>query len=90
LIVLITAFIAYILSTSHMEIPFKLSEEVPSGIPSFQLPNFTAKDGNETIEFEEIVLDIGSGLILLPLVSILANVAIAKSFSKSIFKIDIV
>ena len=69
-----------------MELPFKLSEEVPAGIPSFQLPSFTAKvdNANETIEFDEIAMDIGSGFILLPLVSILANVAIAKAFSKYI------
>ena len=84
MIVLITGFIAYTLSASNMELPFKLSEEVPAGIPSFQLPSFTAKVDNETIEFDEIAMDIGSGFILLPLVSILANVAIAKAFSKYI------
>ncbi|KAL7028863.1 hypothetical protein ACKWTF_006023 [Chironomus riparius] len=81
LIVLITGFIAYTISASDMDLPFKLSEEVPAGIPSFQLPSFTAKVGNETVEFDEIVMDIGSGFILLPLVSILANVAIAKAFT---------
>lgn len=84
---LITGSIAYTLSSSNIEIPFRLSEEVPAGIPSFQLPAFTAKIGNETVEFYEIVMDIGSGFILLPLVSILANVAIAKAFSKCSNKI---
>lgn len=78
---MITGFIAYSLSASNIDVPFKLSEEVPAGIPSFELPKFSATVGNETVEFKEIVQDIGSGLILLPLVSILANVAIAKAFS---------
>ncbi|XP_070507122.1 sodium-independent sulfate anion transporter isoform X2 [Chironomus tepperi] len=81
LIVLITGFIAYSLSASNIELPFRLSEEVPAGIPSFQLPAFSATVNNETVEFDEIAMDIGSGFILLPLVSILANVAIAKAFT---------
>lgn len=82
MIVLITSFFAYQISLHHEEVPFKLSEKVEPGMPSFQLPAFSAKVGNKTISFVEICSDIGSGLVLLPLVSILANVAIAKSFSK--------
>ncbi|KAG5683856.1 hypothetical protein PVAND_013118 [Polypedilum vanderplanki] len=82
LAVVITTSIAYALAKNpDIEIPFKLSEKVPQGIPSFKLPPFTAMDGNRTIEFTEIASDIGSGFILLPMVSILANVAIAKAFS---------
>lgn len=81
---LLTATFAYTLSTAEIEVPFRLSEKVPAGIPKFELPKMSAQLGNETVELQEIVLDIGSGLILLPLVSILANVAIAKSFSKLI------
>lgn len=84
LVVLITASIAFIVTkNSNEEVPFKLSEKVPAGIPSFELPQFTAQiDNATTLNFIEICSDIGSGLFLLPLVSILANVAIAKSFCK--------
>jgi solute carrier family 26 (sodium-independent sulfate anion transporter), member 11 len=82
LIVLITAYFAYVLSRNYDEVPFRLSEEVEPGIPSFKLPDFSVEKDNKTIGFIEICSDIGSGLILLPLVSVLANVAIAKSFSK--------
>ena len=82
LIVLITAFIAlFITKFSSEEVPFYLSEKVPAGIPSFELPQFTARiDNTTTVDFIEIASDIGSGFFLVPLVSILANVAIAKSF----------
>lgn len=82
LIVLITSYFAYFLSTNFSNVPFRLSEKVDPGVPSFQLPDFSVESENKTIGFVEICSDIGSGLILLPLVSILANVAIAKSFCK--------
>lgn len=84
MIVLITAFIAFYLTKFiDIEVPFNLSETVPAGIPSFQLPKFTATiDNTTTVDFLDICSDLGSGLFLLPLVSILANVAIAKSFCK--------
>jgi solute carrier family 26 (sodium-independent sulfate anion transporter), member 11 len=84
LIVVITSSFAYLLTIHYSEVPFKLSEKVGPGIPSFKLPEFSVEKDNRTIGFIEICGDIGSGLILLPLVSILANVAIAKSFCKSI------
>lgn len=84
LIVLITAIFAYLLSTNYNRVPFRLSEKVDPGVPAFKLPDFSVVRDNTTIGFIEICSDIGSGLILLPLVSILANVAIAKSFSKLI------
>lgn len=82
LIVLITSYFAYLLSLQYDEVPFKLSEKVDPGVPSFKLPEFSVNKDNRTVGFVEICGDIGSGLILLPLVSILANVAIAKSFCK--------
>lgn len=84
MVVLITAYFAYFLSSKYNNVPFRLSEKVDPGVPSFQLPDFSVEHNNKTIGFIEICSDIGSGLILLPLVSILANVAIAKSFSKFI------
>lgn len=82
MIVLITSYFAYLISIHYDQVPFRLSENVDSGIPSFQLPKFNVERANETIGFIEICSELGSGLILLPLVSVLANVAIAKSFSE--------
>lgn len=84
LIVLITSVFAYLLTINYSEVPFRLSEKVTPGVPAFRLPDFSVEKDNKTIGFIEICSDIGSGLILLPLVSILANVAIAKSFCEFI------
>lgn len=82
LIVLLTSFLAYQLSVRYETVPFRLSEKVDPGLPEFKLPAFSAEVNNSTVGFMGICSDIGSGLVLLPLVSVLANVAIAKSFSE--------
>lgn len=82
MIVLITSLFAHHLLLHYDNVPFRLSEKVEAGLPSFKLPKFSIERDNRTIGFLEICNDIGSGLFLLPLVSVLANVAIAKSFSK--------
>lgn len=82
LIVLITSLFAYQLSLHYDQMPFRLSDKVDPGLPAFKLPEFSVEKDNKTIGFVEMCSDIGSGLIMLPLISILANVAIAKSFSE--------
>lgn len=64
--------------------PFKLSGKVASGIPQFHIPAFSVEIHNQTVSFLEICEDLGTGIILIPLVAVLANVAIAKSFCKFI------
>ncbi|CRK92432.1 CLUMA_CG005999, isoform B, partial [Clunio marinus] len=81
LILLVTSYFAYFLSLKYNHVPFILSEKVTQGIPSFELPKFSVEKNNRTVEFIEICGEIGSGLLLLPLVSVLANVAIAKAFT---------
>jgi sodium-independent sulfate anion transporter 11 len=81
LIVLIASVIAF--NWSSAEDHIKLTGQVKNGIPSFRVPDFEVNNENQTITFIEIVEDLGSGLIFLPLVAVLANVAIAKAFSKS-------
>ena len=79
LVVLVSSVIAYNW-TGH--VPFKLSGKVESGIPRIQIPQFTIEYDNKTMDFVDNLQEMGSGIILLPLVAVLANVAIAKSFCK--------
>lgn len=64
------------------EIPFELSGEVKAGISSFQWPPFTVAYEGETWSFWDMCSELGIGIIMIPLVSVSANIAIAKSFSK--------
>lgn len=82
LIVLITSCVAYRWTTSSAAPPFKLSGKVEPGVPQFELPPFQFEHGNETVSFLTICTDLGSGIVVVPLVAVLANVAIAKAFCR--------
>ncbi|XP_073844812.1 sodium-independent sulfate anion transporter isoform X2 [Musca autumnalis] len=84
LVVFTLSFIAYmwIKKSSFEAIPFSLSSKVSSGVPHFKLPPFSFESGNRTYGFFEICSELGSGLFVVPIVAVLANVAIAKAFVK--------
>ncbi|KAJ8977102.1 hypothetical protein NQ317_003656, partial [Molorchus minor] len=64
--------------------PFKLTGPVPKGLPNFSFPPLSAQFGNETVGYSEMVRSLGSGIIVIPVVAVLANVAIAKSYSADV------
>ncbi|KAK4874464.1 hypothetical protein RN001_013824 [Aquatica leii] len=59
---------------------FRVSK-VPAGLPSLQVPEFSTHIGNQTVTFVEMVQKLGTGIIVLPVVAILSNVAVAKAFT---------
>lgn len=83
LIVLITSAVSYNWINQH-EIPFLLSGKVSPGIPSFEVPPFSMQFRNETMGFVEMCSELGTGIVVIPLVAVLANIAIAKSFCEYI------
>jgi len=64
---------------------FILTGNIEAGLPPFQSPSFSINDTTtgEEIGLGGMVYNLGSAIIVIPLISILANVAIAKSFCKS-------
>ena len=83
--------------TSHHSIPsvthnttFILTGNIQRGLPAFQSPSFSVNisTGNAThpafemVGLSEMVSELGSAIIILPLLVILENVAIAKAFGK--------
>ena len=68
---------------------FILTGEIDGGLPPFELPDFTY-DYNETLpsgnsteihlDFSGMVKELGSAILIIPLITILESVAIAKSF----------
>lgn len=85
--VLVCAVAAAILLNNDMR-PFALTDEVDGGLPPFKLPNFTADifdvGTNTTVHmnFLDIVRNLGAGIPIIALLSILESVAIAKAFAK--------
>ncbi|XP_037911072.1 sodium-independent sulfate anion transporter [Hermetia illucens] len=65
--------------------PFKLIGEVPPGLPTFQLPPFSlsaneSSTGKEE-SFSDMVYSMGSGIVVIPLISLMETIAICKAFS---------
>lgn len=59
-----------------------LTGTVEAGVPTISWPPFEIQHNNATIGFLEICSDLGSAIIVVPLVAVLANVAISKAFSE--------
>ena len=66
---------------------FTLTGEIESGLPSFQAPPFGIFGANDTsteddTDLQGMVSQLGSAIIIIPLIAILESVAIAKAFGK--------
>lgn len=60
---------------------FQCAGQVERGLPPLNLPPFSAPGpGNTTLSFTDMVSSYGGGLLVVPVVGVLANIAIAKSF----------
>ena len=87
LVVVITSILAWLLVSLGIDL-FSLTGEVDQGLPAWQLPwqfnrNRTTNNGT-TVEMEgpvELAGELGVGLLMLPLVSILQHLAIAKHYA---------
>ncbi|VVC43388.1 SLC26A/SulP transporter domain,STAS domain [Cinara cedri] len=63
------------------QIPYKIIGKVPAGLPAFDPPPFSMHRGNETVGFFEIVSQMRSHVIVLPLIGLLENISICKAFA---------
>ncbi|PZC75632.1 hypothetical protein B5X24_HaOG205908 [Helicoverpa armigera] len=81
LVVLLCAALAYYFDTQR-QAPFVLTGEVKPGLPEFSAPPFSATVGNHTYTFSEMASTLGSAIFVVPLLSILENIALAKVFSE--------
>jgi len=59
---------------------------VESGLPSFRPPPFESRVGNETYNFLDMASKLGSGILVVPLLSILENISLAKFFCELILR----
>lgn len=81
LVVVFCAVLAYMFDEHHVQ-PFLLSDHVKPGLPTFQPPPFSATVGNRTYDFLEMASNLGSAVLVLPLLSILENISLAKVFAE--------
>lgn len=77
---------ASILAASLTSPPFALTGEVKSGLPPISPPDFSLQDhfppnnGTDQLNFWETWGELGTAPLMIALISILQNVAIAKAF----------
>ncbi|XP_028027039.1 sodium-independent sulfate anion transporter [Bombyx mandarina] len=79
-IVVLCSVAAFILKQYQLT-PFKLTGKVKEGLPSFKLPPFSTEYGGKNVTFIEMCSDLGSSIVLVPIIAVLGNVAIAKAFA---------
>lgn len=85
ILVIVSGFIGYTFCANGPP-PFKVIGSVPQGLPTVQLPPFgyTEENNGTTIvhTFLQMVSDMGSGVIVVPLITLLENIAVCKAFGK--------
>ncbi|XP_076234572.1 sodium-independent sulfate anion transporter [Calliopsis andreniformis] len=81
LVVILCAVVSYIYE-SRGGAPFILTGHIDAGLPTIQLPHFSRTIGNQTETFFDMCNNLGTGILIVPLISIIGNVAIAKAFSR--------
>ncbi|XP_050537919.1 sodium-independent sulfate anion transporter-like isoform X2 [Daktulosphaira vitifoliae] len=81
LVVIVSATVAYFL-VEEGHSPLALTGKIANGIPNFRSPFLDYEDENEKYTFFEAVSNLWPGIIIVPLVSILSTISIAKAFSR--------
>lgn len=82
LVVLVCGVMCWLLESHLGSSPVSLTGHVKQGLPEFQLPPFQTYHKNETYDFVDMVSALGSGCLVVPLLSLLETISIAKVFSK--------
>nr|CAD7264387.1 unnamed protein product [Timema shepardi] len=81
LVVIVCSVLAFTFHTSEKGLPFLLTGNVRSGLPPFGLPPFSTVIGNQSYSFVDMCSELGSSIVLVPIIAVLGNVAIAKAFA---------
>ncbi|CAH0579562.1 unnamed protein product [Chrysodeixis includens] len=88
IVVVVTGVLGYWFVAAYGTSPVRLMAEsspsgaIPSGVPLPQLPPFSyVRADNSTADFLDMVSELGSGLLVIPLIVLLEDIAICKAFS---------
>lgn len=80
IVVIICSVLAFILEGQDNS-PFRLTGTVRAGLPPIAPPPFETIVAGRNVTFLEMCSDLGSSIILVPVIGVLGNVAIAKAFA---------
>ncbi|OAD61939.1 Sodium-independent sulfate anion transporter [Eufriesea mexicana] len=82
LVVLVCGVMCWLLESHLGSSPVRLTGHVKQGLPEFRLPPFQTYHKNETYDFVDMVSALGSGCLVIPLLSLLEAISIAKVFNE--------
>ncbi|XP_076248303.1 sodium-independent sulfate anion transporter [Calliopsis andreniformis] len=82
LVVVVCGVICWLLESHLGSSPVKLTGHVKQGLPEFQPPPFKTYHKNETYDFVDMISALGSGCLVIPLLSLLETISIAKVFNE--------
>ncbi|BFZ18038.1 hypothetical protein BsWGS_21077 [Bradybaena similaris] len=89
IVVISATLVAAALETQGITNALSLTGDIKPGLPPFEPPRFELHSGNSTIPSSEIFSKIGSGLVIVPLLSLVETMAIGKAFARiNNYKID--
>ncbi|XP_015838459.1 sodium-independent sulfate anion transporter isoform X2 [Tribolium castaneum] len=80
ILVIVCGAIGYYFTTLG-ETPFKVIGYVPEGFPAIQPPRFTYTYNNTHENFLDMVTNLRSGIIIVPLLGLLEDIAVCKAFA---------
>ncbi|KAL4707527.1 hypothetical protein ACJJTC_000279 [Scirpophaga incertulas] len=82
IVVIATGVLGFWFVSSNGESPVRLMGGIPVGVPLPQAPPFSyVRADNTTADFLDMVSELGSGIIVIPLIVLLEDIAICKAFS---------
>ncbi|GJQ71099.1 hypothetical protein Trydic_g602, partial [Trypoxylus dichotomus] len=81
ILVIVGGFIGKAVFVEDETPPFKLIGYVPKGLPDVKFPPFSYETVNGTVGFGEMVSNLGTAIIVVPLIALLENIAICKAFA---------
>jgi sodium-independent sulfate anion transporter 11 len=81
IIVLAAASVAAVLYHND-QVPFTLTGNITSGIPSFKPPSFTITHENQTYTATDMFQTVGLGIIMVPLIGVIEVIAVGKAFGR--------
>lgn len=85
ILVIVCGFVGYSFCLNGPP-PFRVIGEVPQGLPAVQIPPFGYSEeiNGTTVEHSllDMISELGSGIIVVPLITLLENIAVCKAFGK--------
>ncbi|XP_044272689.1 sodium-independent sulfate anion transporter-like isoform X2 [Tribolium madens] len=80
ILVIVCGFIGYSFCLNG-EPPFKVIGHVPQGLPTVKPPPFSTNQNGTSESFWDMVSDLSSGIVVVPLIGLLEDISICKAFA---------